>query len=231
MILRVLFDQTLSSSSKLQLIIPQIIAVIIILFVILPLHELAHGWVAYKFGDDTAKRAGRLTFNPLASIDIWGALMILLIGFGWAKPVPVNPSRMKHPRIGMAVTSAAGPFSNFLAALLGALLYVGLLVGLGVGILDNFGIELLSTFITINVSLAVFNLLPIPPLDGSKILAACLPQRAAQTFYRYQGAFMMLLYALMFAGVLSGPLSTAQTACTKGILWLAQLPFSLAGLL
>ena len=97
----------------------------------MPLHELAHGWVAYKFGDRTAKNAGRLTFNPLVSIDPWGALMILLFGFGWARPVPVNPNNFKNPRVGMAVTAAAGPISNFLAALIGAFIYVAILVGSG----------------------------------------------------------------------------------------------------
>ena len=99
MIISVLLNHSLSSSDKLSLIIPQIIAVLIILFLILPLHELAHGWVAYKFGDRTAKNAGRLTFNPLVSIDPWGALMILLFGFGWARPVPVNPNNFKNPRV------------------------------------------------------------------------------------------------------------------------------------
>ena len=232
MIISVLLDHSLSSSDKLSLIIPQIIAVLIILFLILPLHELAHGWVAYKFGDRTAKNAGILTFNPLVSIDPWGALMILLFGFGWARPVPVNPNNFKNPRVGMAVTAAAGPISNFLAALIGAFIYVAVLVGSGFSVSQlSFGMELLWTFIAINISLAVFNLIPIPPLDGSKILASFLPQRLMEQFYRYQGVFILVLYALMFTGALSGPLSYIQNACAEGILWLAQLPFHLSGAL
>ena len=102
MIISILFNHSLSSSDKLSLIIPHIIAVLIIIFLILPLHELAHGWVAYKFGDRTAKNAGRLTFNPLVSIDPWGALMILLFGFGWARPVPVNPDVYKRQPVWIA---------------------------------------------------------------------------------------------------------------------------------
>lgn len=228
MIINVLLNGTLSSAEKLSIIIPQIIAVTIILFIILPLHELAHGWVAYKFGDRTAKQAGRLTFNPLVSIDPLGGLMILLFGFGWAKPVPVNPANFKNPRLGMAVTAAAGPLSNFLAALIGAFIYIG--IGLNVSTI-HFGMRLLQTFILINISLAVFNLLPIPPLDGSKILASFLPQRGMETFYRYQHVFVIVLYVLMFSGALGGPLSYIQNACANGILWIAKLPFQLAGVL
>lgn len=230
MIISILLNRALSSEQKLSIIIPQIIAVIIILFIIMPLHELAHGWVAYKFGDRTAKNAGRLSFNPLVSIDPMGAIMILLVGFGWARPVPVNPNNFKNPRVGMAVTSAAGPLSNFIAALVGAFIFVGVQVGTGASA-NNFGMELLSTFIIINISLAVFNLLPIPPLDGSKILGSFLPRRAMEQFYRYQNVFMIVLFALMFTGALSGPLYYVQQACANGIMWIARLPFALAGAL
>lgn len=230
MLISILLNRTLSSADKLSMIIPQIIAVLIILFIIMPLHELAHGWVAYKFGDRTAKNAGRLTFNPLVSIDPFGAVMILLVGFGWARPVPVNPGNFRNPRVGMAVTAAAGPLSNFLAALIGAFIYVGVYVGTG-ATGSNFGMQLLSTFVIINISLAVFNLLPIPPLDGSKILASFLPQRAMEQFYRYQHVFIIVLYVLMLTGSLSGPLGYMQNACKEGIMWIAQLPFHWAGVL
>jgi len=232
LIIRTLLNGTLSSAEKLSIIVPQLIAVLIILFVILPLHELAHGWVAYKFGDRTAKNAGRLTFNPLVSIDPLGALMILLVGFGWARPVPVNLNNFRHPRVGMAVTAAAGPFSNFLAALIGAFIYVGVNVGIGSSTVANhFAMQMLSAFIIINISLAVFNLLPIPPLDGSKIVASFLPQKGMEVFYRYQHFFIIFLYVLLFTGALSGPLSYVQNACANGILWIAELPFRLAGAL
>ena len=109
MILRVLLNGAYTSGEKLAIILPQIAAVLVIIFLILPLHEWAHGFVAHKLGDDTAKREGRLTFNPIASIDPIGALFILLFGFGWAKPVPINPNNFKHRRSGMALTALAGP--------------------------------------------------------------------------------------------------------------------------
>lgn len=232
MIISTLLNGTLTSAEKLSIIVPQILAVLIILFIILPLHELAHGWVAYKFGDNTAKNAGRLTFNPLVSIDPLGALMILFVGFGWARPVPVNLMNFRHPRVGMAVTAAAGPLSNLLAALVGAFIYVGVAVGTGFNVAStNFAMQLLRTFIIINISLAVFNLLPIPPLDGSKIVASFLPQNGMAVFYRYQHLSVIVLYVLMFTGALSGPLSYIQNACANGILWIAELPFRLAGAL
>ena len=109
-------------------IVMQILAVLFIIFCVLPLHECAHGWMAHKLGDDTAKFSGRLTMNPLVSIDPVGALSILLFGFGWAKPVPVNPRNFKNPKAGMAVTALAGPVSNILAALVGAILLNVLIV-------------------------------------------------------------------------------------------------------
>ena len=131
MILRVLLNGAYTSGEKLAIILPQIAAVLVIIFLILPLHEWAHGFVAHKLGDDTAKREGRLTFNPIASIDPIGALFILLFGFGWAKPVPINPNNFKHRRSGMALTALAGPVSNLVAALVGACVYVGLCVDKG----------------------------------------------------------------------------------------------------
>ena len=228
MILRYLFNGSLTGAEKLAYILPQIAAVLVIIFLILPLHELAHGFVSYKLGDSTAKRQGRLTFNPLASIDPIGALFILLFGFGWARPVPVNPGNFKNRRVGMALTALAGPVANLLAALIGGLAYYGVLLLTGyMG--PDWLYQGIGFFVSINVSLAVFNLLPLPPLDGSKVLGAFLPAKIEMQYYKYQRIIIPIIFVLLISGALSTPLYYAQDACLDGILWLARLPYSLAG--
>lgn len=231
MILRYLFDGNLSGADKLAIILPQIAVVLVIIFLVLPLHELAHGFVSYKLGDNTAKHQGRLTFNPLASIDPIGALFILLFGFGWARPVPVNPNNFKNQRVGMALTALAGPMANLIAGFLVGLLYVGVWILTGYGMGPQWVYYCFECFITINVSLAVFNLLPIPPLDGSKILGAFLPTRIAAKYYKYQRFIVLLLFVLLVSRALSTPLYYAQNACYNGIMWLAQLPYQLFGVI
>lgn len=224
-----LAGQSVSGESILM----QIVATLFVIFCILPLHEYAHGWMAEKLGDRTARAAGRLTLNPVASIDPFGALFLLLFGFGWAKPVPVNPWNFKNPKRDMAITALAGPVSNLLAALVGGILFFALQlfalpsapVAVYLGVTSFF-----SAYITINVSLAVFNLLPIPPLDGSRIVSAFLSDRAMNAYYRYQNIIVMVLFLLLFSGVLDRPLGIAQDAALEGILWLASLPFKLFGL-
>lgn len=207
-------------------VLAQILSVLFVIFCILPLHELAHAWVANKLGDPTAKLEGRLTFNPLASIDPRGAMWLLLVGFGWAKPVPVDPRYFKKPKRDMALTALAGPVANLLAALVGALVYVPVALFLPSWGIVRFLLVALSYYITVNVSLAVFNLVPIPPLDGSRILGGFLSDRMLQKYYSYQNVLSMILMLLLLTGALSGPLASLQSFFLNIILKLASLPFS-----
>ena len=210
-------------------VIMQILAILFVIFCILPVHEWAHGFVAYKLGDPTAKNSGRLTLNPLASFDPMGGLFILLFGFGWAKPVPVNPLYFKNRKAGMAVVALAGPLSNFLCAVIGGMIY--LLLAAVFHVQSALLAVFFQYYILINVALAAFNLLPIPPLDGSKILGAFLPDKWLYSFYRYQQIITMVLFVLLFTGILSVPLHYLQNALYNAAIWLASLPFRLFGVL
>lgn len=217
-------------SVDMNAVLSQILATLFIIFCILPLHEYAHGLVALKLGDRTAKYAGRLTLNPLASFDPIGSLFLLLFGFGWAKPVPVDSRYFKNPRKGMALTALAGPVANFLASWVGALIYYGLMVATGFS-LPGFVKTFFSAYITINVALAVFNLLPIPPLDGSKIIGVFLSERTLYNYYRYQNMIVMIAFVVLFSGMLDGPIWALENLCLSGVQWLALLPYQLLGLL
>jgi Zn-dependent protease len=162
----------------------------------LTFHELAHGWVADRLGDTTARYQGRLTLNPLAHVDVIGLIMLFIAGFGWAKPVPVNPYNFHGDmRRGLMLVSLAGPATNMLLAVAGA-------VALGLGAWKlPYGQEIVINIIHINVILAVFNLLPIPPLDGSKILAGVLPGRQSW-LYMLENYGTIILLLLLFTGII-----------------------------
>ena len=168
-------------------------------FICLTVHETCHGLAAYALGDPTAKRQNRLSLNPLRHIDWFGLAMMVVAGFGWAKPVPVNPNYFKNLKRGMALSALAGPVSNFVLSR-ALLLTVRLLWNPAMSYISGLMLFLLETAI-LSIGLGVFNLIPIPPLDGSKVLFALLPDRLYDLVLRYERIGMLLLWALVFAGV------------------------------
>lgn len=165
-------------------------------------HEIAHGFAAYALGDTTAKERGRLSLNPIKHIDWFGLLMLIVVGFGWAKPVPVDMRYFKNPRRDMALVALAGPAMNFLMAFLSTVVIVFLSIFHAPEIIGDF----FGTFLTINIGLGIFNLFPIPPLDGSKILGIILPEHIHMQILRYERFGMLALMALLWTGVLNTPL-------------------------
>jgi len=179
----------------------------------LSFHEFAHAWMASKCGDNTAARMGRLTLNPMAHLDIMGSMMILFVGFGWAKPVPVDPTNLKDPRKDMMKVAAAGPISNLLLAMLAGMVWR--LLG-GTGLLSNSIFPVLIFYFTqINIALAVFNLIPVAPLDGSQIFSGYLMKINPQLAWKIQSYGPQVLFGLILFGYITG----------FSILWLVMKPF------
>ena len=191
-------------------------------------HELSHGYVAYLLGDDTAKRAGRLTLNPLKHIDPMGLLMMVMFRFGWAKPVPVNMYRFKDPKKGMAITALAGPVSNLLLAVVFMVLYGALYLPLRKSAVGGYVLQMLVLGGYISTGLAVFNLIPIPPLDGSKVLFSLMSDEQYRTLMRYERYGMMILLLLVASGLLGRPLSSATQYLLNKLFFLAESGYQLS---
>ena len=178
----------------------------------LTFHEFAHAWMAFKCGDNTAARMGRLTMNPFAHLDMMGSMMILFVGFGWAKPVPVDSRLLRNSRTDMMKVAAAGPIANLLLALVSGLLF---------RLLNPFGILpesiaiLIYYFTRINITLAVFNLIPVAPLDGSQIFSGYLMKHNPQLAWKIQSFGPQVLFGLILFGYITG----------FSILWLIMSPF------
>ncbi len=205
---------------------------LLIIFLILPIHEYAHAWMAHKLGDDTASYQGRLTLNPMAHLDIVGGVCLLLTGFGWAKPVPIDPLRFhrKHSiRFGMAVTAFAGPLSNLIVAFLGTIANQIYMI---TPYYRDYFIEtaefsytdtplvieyFLTAFISINVGLAVFNLLPIPPLDGSKIVAYFTSPKVERWFNQNAQLVSIIFICLIATRILTIPLGIVSGFIQSGL--------------
>ncbi len=197
---------------------------IILLGVMIPLHEAAHAWAAVKLGDATPKWHGRLTLNPLAHFDPIGSLMILLFGIGYAKPVPVNPYNFRNRRRDMALTALAGPLSNIAMATLSIALFriVSIFAN---GVFVGYAyILLINVFASVNLSLAVFNLLPIPPLDGSRIFGALLPEKWTYWMDQYHQYVRIALLLLIVTDVLDWPLYFLTRVIGNAVCMLFRLP-------
>lgn len=195
------------------------------------LHELSHGLVAYKLGDPTAKSAGRLTLNPLKHLDPVGLLMLVAFHVGYAKPVPVNMYRFKNPKRGMAVTALAGPVSNVVIAVVFLFLYGLAAAPLGGSAAGKYLLRMLNLTATISIGYAIFNMLPIPPLDGSKVLLAVLSDEGYLRLMRYERYGSLLLLALVWGGILGRPLLTAIGAVYDLLFPVAQGGYALSQVL
>ena len=224
-----MINRLLSGNIDFISVIIYILSSLAVIFLTLPVHEFAHGFAATKLGDPTPRYQGRMTLNPFAHIDWICAACILLFGFGWAKPVQVNSNNFRNPKRDMAVTALAGPLSNLIVAF-AALLINNILSLIATKTLVSafYYIGFFFYYIAlINVSLAVFNLIPIPPLDGSRLLSALLPYRYYYALMRYERYIFFGLIALLWIGVLDIPLNFLSGAVMSFLKSIAGLPFKL----
>lgn len=192
------------------------------LLIALTLHEFAHGWVSDKLGDPTPRRNGRLSLNPLHHLDPLGTLSLFLFHFGWAKPVMVNPNYYQNKKQGMVNVALAGPMMNFILAFISIFSYYGIIKLLRLDLLPvnivpvrvifDYLLGFLPFLLSYNLGLGIFNLIPIPPLDGSKFLNALLPEQLYFSIMRYERYFAPILILLLYTGLLSAPLNFVNDA-------------------
>lgn len=199
----------------------RLLLTVVAALVCITLHEVSHGYAALRLGDPTAKNAGRLSLNPIRHMDWVGLLSMALLGFGWAKPVPIDPRNFKHFRRDTALTALAGPVSNVLIAAVALTCYSGL-AGLAYDPGQSWWAWYLAQFFlytaTLSANLAVFNLIPVPPLDGSKVLFALLPSKSYAWLLQYERYGFFLMAVLLFLGVLNGPLAFLRQGLLN-LLW------------
>lgn len=216
----------LTSGASPQIIIIEVFVFLFVMLVALPLHEFAHGMTAKLLGDDTAEKSGRLTLNPIAHLDPMGAIAMLLFGIGWARPTPVNPSRCTKlkPKAAMAVTALAGPLTNLILGFI-AIVVMQCFVYANYEILltEKESLEwylyyAIDSLASINVYLAVFNMLPIPPFDGSRIFLSFLPTKLYFKVMRYERVIMGIIMILLITGIISLPLGFISKAIMEGML-------------
>ncbi len=205
-----------------------------VILIALTVHEMSHGYIAYKLGDPTARNMGRLTLNPLKHLDPIGALCMLLAGFGWAKPVPINTRYFKKPKRDMALSALAGPVSNLILALIGVLIKAIIIkVFISVYPVSEFAfnvfrvaVAFFEIFSLLNIGLAVFNLIPCPPLDGSRIFYSFLSPKYYFGVMKYERYISIGILVLLYTGALSTPLGYVRNYIMMGMEWLVDLiPF------
>lgn len=194
-------------------------------------HEFAHGWVSGKLGDPTPEREGRMTLNPFAHLDITGTILMILTGFGWAKPVHVDPRYYKNQKRGMALTAIAGPMANLIMAFIGLLIYAAVFVvcyklNVGTTIVKTVG-GLAYIFAFKNLCFMVFNIIPIPPLDGAKVLGMFLPNRAYYKMLQYERYAMLIIMVLSLSGAFGSIIGTGVDLVMNGIFKLLDLGVNL----
>lgn len=204
---------------------------VIPVLICITVHECCHGLAALCLGDTTAKRQGRLSLNPIKHFDILGFIMLAAVGFGWAKPVPVDMRNFKKPKQGMAITALAGPFSNIVLAAVCLFIFGMLYRPLYDSTVGYYVLYTLTRTATLSVSLAVFNIIPIPPLDGSKVLFSLISDEAYEKLMMYERYGMLALLALLFFGVLDRPLGIAVSNVFDKLYLFTQWGFSLGGLI